>query len=222
QMTVQGPFGAVKETRVLNTVAARRVTGAQVSGVHVTPIVAKPGDTINVAYAANGKSGYVRLAGSDGTIWAQKPFSSSGAASFVVPPVGGAREMRVLVHVSKGRSTAESSAGFVVAAAAPPAQAASPSDSAGDSNSNGTFQLMTSSVPSGGTIKLQILSPRNDMHIALLDDSTEITSRDVGSDASTVILKAPVVKVPTRYTVVANFTDGFGQESVVEPVTIRP
>ena len=33
---------------------------------------------------------------------------------------------------------------------------------------------------------------------------------------------APPVTMPTRYTVVASFTDGFGQESVVQPVTVVP
>ena len=44
---------------------------------------------------------------------------------------------------------------------------------------------------------------------------------NVGAEADVVTLRAPAVTVPTRYTVVG-FTDGFGQESVVQPVTIPP
>jgi hypothetical protein len=35
-------------------------------------------------------------------------------------------------------------------------------------------------------------------------------------------LKAPAVTVAARYTVVASFTDGFGQETIVQPIMIRP
>jgi hypothetical protein len=223
QMTMQGPLGDVKEVRVLNAVASKPSAGAHIGSVQVTPVVAKPGQPIDVAYAASGDSGYIRLTSTDGTIWAQKPFSSAGAASFIVPAVAHTDEMRVVLHVTKGRSTAESSAGFVVAGA--PAARAIPSagdDDASTSGANGTFAVMTPNVPSGGTVRLNILSPRDHMHLALVDGSTEVRSVDVGSNAGIVTLTAPAVKVPTKYTVVADFTDGFGQESIVEPVTVHP
>ena len=50
----------------------------------------------------------------------------------------------------------------------------------------------------------------------------EVTGVDVGSDASTITLRAPTVRVATRFIVVASFTDGFGQESIVQPLTVRP
>jgi hypothetical protein len=223
QMTMQGPLGDVKEVRVLNAVASKPTAGAHIANVEVSPVVATPGQPIDVAYAASGDSGYIRLTSPDGTIWAQKPFSSAGATSFVVPSVAHTDEMRVVLHVTKGHSTAESSAGFVVAGA--PAErpvAAGNDDDASTGGANGTFAVMTPSVPSGGTVRLNVLSPRDHMHLALVDGSTEVSSVDVGSDAGIVTLKAPAVKVPTKYTVVANFTDGFGQESIVEPVTVRP
>ncbi|HEU5478701.1 MAG TPA: hypothetical protein VFU90_02660, partial [Candidatus Tumulicola sp.] len=78
-------------------------------------------------------------------------------------------------------------------------------------------------VKSGGAVHVKILSPRNGMRIALTDtQSHEVTGLDVGDDATTVTLKAPAVTLPTRYTVVASFTDGFGQESIVEPITVTP
>ena len=176
----------------------------------------------------------MRLTGSDGAIWAQKPFSRSGSTAFVVPPLAGTHEMRVVVHVTKGGSAAESSAGFIVAvappaaavAAVPAAQIAGDDGSAqvssAEAGANGTFQVTTPVVLSGGSIHVQILSPRNDMRISLNDATHEVTGRIVGSDATTVTLVAPTVKVPTRFTVMANFADGFGQESIVEPITVRP
>lgn len=231
QLMLSGPFGTAKETRVLNFEPRGR-DAAAITGISVDPIAAKPGQMVTVTYNASGTSGYVRLLGRDGTIWAQRPFSHGGKASFVVPPVSDSREMRVLLHVSKGRTNAESSAGLVVAAAmqaaakpAAPASDAGAADAtgAGDGGANGTFALLTPRVPSGGTIRVKILSPRNGMRVSLNDgQSHEVSGVNIGADQETVTLHAPSVSLATRYTVVASFTDGFGQESIVEPVTVAP
>ncbi len=230
QMTMQGPLGSAKEVRVLNAVPPKMRGGARIADIAVNPVVAKPGQAVNVGYAASGDSGYVRLVGTDGTIWAQKPFSPQGTTQFIVPTVDSTREMRVVLHVTKGRSAAESSAGLLVATAAAKA-ADTPQTVAGDNNpdgatddsDNGTFEVLTRSVQSGGAIHVRIFSPRNGMRIALTDpQSREVTGVNVGADAESVTLKAPSVTVAARYTVVANFTDGFGQESIVQPVIVRP
>jgi hypothetical protein len=218
----------------------------------VSPIVAHPGQSITVSYAASGDDGVLRLLGTDGTVWSQKAFSSDGKTELVVPPVTSSREMRVLLHVVKGHSAAESSAGLVVQVPSAPSSNQSASNSnvastdtgtsdtatsdtatsntatsntqpATDPNANGTFQLLSGRVKSGGSVHVQILSPRNGMHIGLMDtQSHEITGVDVGSDAQNVTLRAPAVKLATRFIVQASFVDGFGQESIVEPVTVTP
>ena len=61
------------------------------------------------------------------------------------------------------------------------------------------------------------------MRVSLTDGGSHpVAIVDAGRDSEIVTLVAPHVSVTTRYTVVANFTDGFGQESVVAPVTIVP
>lgn len=234
QMSMAGPLGTATETRVLNAVAGGAAS-AQIGGISVSPLVAKPGQTVNVAYSASGDGGYVRLLGGDGTIWQQQPFSRSGQTQLVVPPVTSSQQMKVLLHVSKGHSATQSVAGLLVV---PTAAAVRPVDSsailgdddpgagsagAADSSANATFALATATVKSGATIHVHLLSPRNGMRIALTDgQSREVAGMNVGSDSSDVTLTAPVVAAPTRYTVVATFTDGFGQESVVEPLTVVP
>ncbi|HVR46018.1 MAG TPA: hypothetical protein VMT95_05225 [Candidatus Binatia bacterium] len=234
QMVMAGPLGSAKETRVLNTLAAHGPGSAQIQDVTVTPAVAKPGQRIDVAYAAAGDGGYVRLLGADGTIWAQEPFSHGGQTQLVVPAVPTLREMRVLVHVNRGRSIAQSMAGLAVAAPAARADANAGTAIAGDdetgagassasANENGTFELLTPTVKSGGTIRVRIISPRDGMRISLMDSqSREVTGLTLGAEADVITLQAPAVAIPTRYTVVAGFTDGFGQESVVQPVTVTP
>ncbi len=230
QLALSGPLGIATEVRVLNALVPR-IRGAQIDDISVHPVVAKPGQTVDVSYRAAAQAGYVRLLDSDGTIWAQKPFSRNGLTEFIVPAAPNARELRVLLHVSKGNSIAQSMAGIVVANQSAPA-ATGDSQIAGDdatatvgtgADENGTFEVLNRTVKSGNPIRVRIISPRNGMRIALNDaQSREVTAMNVGADANVITMRAPAVRVAARYTVVAGFTDGFGQESVVQTVTILP
>jgi hypothetical protein len=234
ELTMRGLLGNATALRVLNStprIVANTGSAAYISDITVNPVVAKPGQAVEVAYAASGTNGYLRLLGADGTIWAQAPFSRKGSTQFTVPDLPGQRELRVLLHVTRAGSSAESSAGLIVAPAkpdtkpqnAPGVVGDNQMDSATDDYANGTFQVASPTVPSGGTIHVQIISPRNGMRLSLTDtQSNEITGINVGTDQQAVTLRAPRVSVATRYTVVANFTDGFGQESIVQPVTVMP
>lgn len=233
QLAMSGPLGRVEATRVLNALPAKPSGSASIENISVNPVVVKPGEVATVAYAANGDGGYVRLEGLDGTIWGEQPFSSSGQTHFVIPPVGAAGGLRVVLHVSKGGTKAESVAGLVLDVAPKLAATSAAPQIAGDddpavpaaasSDENGTFDVLTKEVRSGGTIEVKILSPRNAMRIALMDmQSHEVAGVDLGADADVVTLRAPVVSVATRYIVQANFTDGFGQESVVQPIVVDP
>jgi hypothetical protein len=231
RMAMDGPLGSASETRILNTLSSKQ-QAAQIDDISVNPVVAKPGQSVDVAYSAAADGGYVRLVGSDGSIWAQEPFSRTGETRLMIPPVPDAREMRVVLHVTKGKSTAESMAGILVTNALNPARpgwaAVGGKDDPGldavtGSDANGAFEVTERTVRSGNPISVRILSPRNGMRIALTDaQSHEVAGTDVGADADVVTLRAPTVSVPTQYTVVATFTDGFGQESIVQPVTILP
>jgi hypothetical protein len=234
RLAMDGPFGSTSETRVVNAIIAKGGASASIADLSVKPMVAKPGETLKVAYSAVGEGGYVRLEGTEGTIWAQQPFSRGGETQLVVPPVADGRELRVVLHVTRGASAAQSAAGILVSSphAAQAAADTGPTIAGDDdpndaatvgSDANGTFQVATRAVHSGDAITVKILSPRNGMRIALDDtQSKEVTGTDVGSDSDVVTLRAPAVTAATRYTVVATFTDGFGQESIVAPVTILP
>jgi hypothetical protein len=228
RMAMVGPLGSTSETRVLNALSSKQQE-AQIDDISVHPLVARPGQSIDVAYSAAADTGYVRLLGSDGSIWAQAPFSRTGETRLVIPPVPDTREMRVVLHVTKGSSTAQSMAGVLVTSGLNRAPAAGDADPAmaaitgSGSDANGTFEVTERTVRSGTPISVRILSPRNGMRIALTDaQSHEVTGTDVGADADVVTLRAPSVLVPTQYTVVATFTDSFGQESIIQPVTVVP
>lgn len=235
QVTMNGPLGRVSEMRVLNTLSVKAHAGAAIANISVNPLVAKPGDTVNVSYSAIGDGGYLRLIGSNGSIWGQEPFSRRGQTQFVVPPVAAGSQLQILLHVTKHGSAAQSAAGLVVAGSPHTSQAvAQASQVVGNDDpnavpatssdeSNGTFDVLNKTVKSGGAIQVKIFSPRNGMRLSIMDtQSHEITGVDVGSDAQMVTMRAPVVYETTKYIVVASFTDGFGQETVVQPITVTP
>lgn len=223
RLAMNGPLGSASDTRVVNAVQVTN-TGAQITDVSVHPAVVKPGAPIEVAYSAVGEGGYVRLVGTDGTVWSQRPFSRTGETQLQVPPFDDSRELHVVVRATKGQTAAQTVAGvFVTAPARTATDAAAPAADADAGGENGTFSLAARTVHSGDAIVVKIISPRNDMRIALTDaQSHEIAATNAGGDAQTVTLRAPTVTAATRDTIVATFTDAFGQESIVEPVTILP
>jgi hypothetical protein len=84
-----------------------------------------------------------------------------------------------------------------------------------------TFALTSKVVKSGATFPIKILHDEREMHVALMDmTGDEITGVDVAAGQKTISLTAPHVPKPDKYLVVATFTDGYGQETVVRPVTI--
>ena len=220
RLTIDGPLGGSSETLVVNAIG--RIKSANVRAISVHPVVAKPGQTILISYSAAGDEGYVRLIGTDGTIWAQRPFSKAGETRLVVPMVSDRREMHVLLHVTKGSSVAQSMAGILVENSRP-SRGHVREPSAGAADANGVFDVRTPIVMSGGSILLRVLSPRNGMRISLTDaHSHEIGATDVGAGAHIVTLRAPREPKATRLTVVARFIDALGEENVVRPLTILP
>ena len=147
-----------------------------------------------------------------------------------MPPIAGGQELRVRLHVTKGRSTAESIAGAVIAptvtrAAAPAVAglAADDDDAATAGDGNSVFKVSATTVRAGNNVEIKILAPRNGMRISLVDlQSHEVAGVQTNGQSDVVTLRAPWVAAPTRYIVEADFTDGFGQESIVEPITIVP
>jgi hypothetical protein len=92
-----------------------------------------------------------------------------------------------------------------------------------NTSANGVFAIASPKIKSGGAIHMRILSPRNGMVVTLTDmQSKEISTKPIGVDQDTVDIGVPRVSVATRYAVVMNFQDGFGQESVVQPITVTP
>jgi hypothetical protein len=73
----------------------------------------------------------------------------------------------------------------------------------------------------GQSILVQIVRHEPDLHVALMGSSgTELVGQDVAADESSVVLAAPEHPPTGRMAIVATFTKGFGQETVVRPISL--
>lgn len=225
RLSMIGPLGRNAETRVVNAIPLpkpRLLSGANIASIEIDPIVAHPGDLVHVMYASNGDEGFLRMLDQHGTIWAQIPSSKSGNSWMRVPLFDRDREMRVSLNIKRGPSSAQSSAGMIVIASkgAIGEDLAAKKDTGAE---NAIFKIAKTNVKSGGTVKIKVLTPRPGLRIALADtQSHEIDGMNVGFDQPWVYLRAPDVQLAQRYVIVASFTDGFGQESVVAPLIVAP
>lgn len=124
------------------------IGGAQISNLTVKPAVAKPGQPIDVSYAANGDHGYVRLQGRDGTIWTHQAFARNDETWFSAPPVSG-------THADTARAASSASNAPAIAGDNDPGSAAT------DSDASGTFEVLGHAVKGGNPIHVRILSQRH-------------------------------------------------------------
>jgi hypothetical protein len=73
----------------------------------------------------------------------------------------------------------------------------------------------------GQSIVVAIVRHEPDLHVALMGSSgTELVGQDVAADETSVVLAAPEHPPTGRMAIVATFTKGFGQETVIRPITL--
>ena len=232
RVAMDGPLGRASERRVINAVSGVRGR-ARINDISVNPIVARPGQAVNVAYSAAADGGDARLVGGDGTIWAQEPFSSGGQTRLIVPPVAPGSELRVLLHVTKKGTTAQSVAGLVVGEARTrgscrciaPSRRRRRSERGASERKRRRERHLRGGYEGRAERRLdsgEDFLPRNGMRISLMDlQSHEVTGVDAGTAADVVTLRAPTVSVATRYIVEAALpTASVG--NIVAPVTVQP
>jgi hypothetical protein len=227
--------------------AGRPALVARLDGVALEADAVKGGDPIPIDYRTNSKTGSVRLIDEMGTVRAEALLRSDGRSVLVAPYVDADQDFRVVIDAERGSGHAQAEipvrilrnlpdavgsadaprpAGMTVpaiaaggpgtAAEAAPA-AAGPVDTAAD---NAPFAVASEQSP-GRPITVTILRHEADLHIALMGSAgtEELVGQDVAPDENSVVLAAPDHSTG-RLAVVATFTKGFGQETVVRPITL--
>lgn len=190
------------------------------------------GDPITVTYPRGIGAGDVKLLDQDGTERAAALVSARGSSILIAPAVTVAQDFRVVVDFQRGQSVAESALPIRVL----PATSAAKTDAQGDAVArspkrpaalpaagSGPISVGSAPIRSGTPIFVHVLRFTAGMQIALIDgQGQELQRLDVTRGEDHLSLTAPTVGSPTKMLVVASFAHGVGQDSVIEPVTIRP
>jgi hypothetical protein len=247
----QGRFGSdTRTTHVVALGDQPKPSGRHVAAVRLDDVAleadsVKGGQPIAIDYRANSRTGSVRLIDEVGTVRAEALLRSDGRSILLAPFVEADQDFRVVIDVERGSGHAQAEVPVRVLHGLPSTVAQSdairsvvaPVTAGGAPATAGTVvaPAAAGAVPSdnapfavdpvqsvGATIVVQILRHEADLHIALMGSAgTEIEGEDVAPDQQSVILPA-IAHPPTgRFAVVATFTKGFGQETIVRPISLN-
>jgi len=217
-------LGAVAHSRPVKKKVAPVQPVAAISEVAVSPNPAKAGATVDVRYAANAISGTIWLLDNDGRAWAATPYDPSGHSSLVVPLSAGGHQLRVVVSAKRAGTTAQSSVGLLILPSGQSAQTADASDGAPASTTSLKPQLRLSSdsVFSGQAFVVRLTGVDGDMRVTMTNGAGRIVEQGDGTAEAGVSIQAPSVGTATNYSIVATFSDGMSEQSLVRSVTVHP
>lgn len=193
---------------------------AAISEVAVSPNPVKAGGTIDVRYAANAISGTIWVLDSDGRAWAATPYDPSGHSSVVVPLSAAGRQLRVVVSAKRGNTQAQSTVGLLVLPSGQTAQEAAPGSGADALHPQ--LHLSAASVASGQAIVARLTGVSGDVRVTLTNAAGRIVEQGDGTGEAGVSISAPAVGYATTYSVVATFSDGMSEQSLVRPIVVHP
>jgi hypothetical protein len=207
-------------------VRAPAAPGSLIGNLAVAPSPARAGQPITVSYSAVSTSGDVWLVGMDGRTWARGPLSAYGSTQLKVPQAAAGQEMRVVLHVQRGKAHAQSAVGISVLpdtqiASAPTAQPATPASSTPDQAAS--IVLNSQVVSAGDAVVVRANGTRGDVKITVTNSSGATVEQGNISDAGGAIsITAPDVSAVTTFFVVGTFSNGVSQQSIVRRLVVTP
>lgn len=200
------------------------VAAPQISELAVAPSAVHAGEKIMVQYATNAQAGDVWLIGADGRTWATAPLSPRGETALTVPQAAAGRDMRVIVHAKIGKQHAQSAVALSVlpdAVAAAPVPA--PSAQVEQRTSSPQIVLSAQVVTPGDNVTVRVSGMPGDVRVSLMDaNGTTLQQGDTAVDAGGVSFTAPSVSGVTTFYIVAAFSNGTMEQSVVRRMVVTP
>lgn len=220
--------------------AGRPAPVARLDDVALENDSVKGGDPIAIDYRANSRTGSVRLIDELGTVRAEALLRSDGRSVLVAPYVDADQDFRVVIDVEHGSGHAQAEVPVRVLRSLPDSVARSdaPRTGAGvpvvvgenaQPGNSATVDASADNAPfavapvqaAGQSIVVAIVRHEPDLHVALMGSSgTELVGQDVAADETSIALAAPEHPPTGRMAIVATFTKGFGQETVIRPITL--
>ncbi len=230
-------FGVdARQTRILAMPAAktRVITAPAVARQQPAAPQATPSSVLTLAhdtvsggkpivahFLAGAATGTARLIDQNGATRATALLRSDGSAILVAPVVPVDQEFRVAVQVQKGNYALESDAGVLVKANGRKTPAGSVPPAHANADPNSPFAIGSAPVHAGSPLPITVLRHERGLRIALTGPAgNEISAVNVPSAAHSVDLKIPRAARAEDDLLLATFTRGSAQETVVQPVHV--
>lgn len=237
RVTARGPFGSDERTTHVVALAAppaapapvkqaRRGLAARISSLQLAADDVRGGEPIVVDYRTAARAGAVRLIDEEGTVRAEALLNRSGRSILVAPYTDADQDFRVVVTTERGTSRDEAQVPVRIARTVPGPTTGTTAipDASTPAVADGTAPIAVPATARAGTsLTVTIMRHEPALRVALVDgNGTELSSRDVPPSAATVALATPANGTRNiRASVVATFAKGFGQETVIRPVTLE-
>jgi hypothetical protein len=235
RVSARGAFGAdAKTTHIVALPPAGTPAAvdqpAHVVGATLEKDAVRGGDPIVVNYRVAAETGAVRLIDEQGTVRAEALLSPRGHSTLVAPYVDADQDFRVVVNAERGNTHDEASLPVTILRGAPRTTAVAPVPAAATATTRATRAANAPGGPievgatqvAGQPIVVTITHAAPGLHVALMGDSSnELVGADADDSADgSLVLAPPPNLVPGRYSIVATFNRGYGQETVIRPITI--
>lgn len=234
-VNVTGPFGSKSSLQHIGIAARPPAPRAAPASAPVaprisefavvTPVVHANGD-LKLSYVTNAHDGDIWLIDEGGRLWARAPINAGGSTVVKLPQGTAGRQMRAVLHARNGGADAVASVGMTVLPDAtvdsnvPETRVGSMPNIKGAA---ATLTVSSDQVAPGDTITVAIEGKHGDTQVSLNDASgNSIEQGDIPMGQSAVTLSAPAVSSPKTYFVVANVTQGVGEQTLVRKVLVAP
>lgn len=179
------------------------------------------GGSVDVHYRTAATRGRVVVRDDKNTIWAQAPLSHKGVSHLALPSFGNDRELRVTLDAARGSERATSTLGLSVIAAAPPAP---PPDVqvARTLSAPSPVLIDAQRADPGSVLRAQIAAGTSHVRLTLETLQGNTISAVSVPDGST----GASIGIPRgargELVLVATYTVGAGEESVVHRIAVGP
>jgi hypothetical protein len=237
-MNVAGPFGArfaqqsiqVTPAPVVQQRAPRKrppprpaLIAPRISEFAIVTPLVHAGGNVTFTYATNAREGDIWLIDEAGRLWARTPITPYGSSTVNVPQAAAGRQMRAVLHARNGKLDDVASVGLTIL---PGASIAQPPPSVAHTRSTSrepALSLSSGTVGPGDSVMVAIEGNHGDAQISLNDaGGNSIEQGDIPAGQEAVTLSAPSVDHTTTFYIMANVTEGTGEQTLVKKLVVSP
>jgi hypothetical protein len=202
------------------------------------PGSARSGQSVRIDYRTAGNAGTVALVDEFGKTLARTELDAGGSSVLMVPNVGAAQDINVVVAARRGSERSSASAPLFVRpaerrapqpqtrATVPPLPTAAPAAPAELGQLSVEADTLTGPVDVtpvqsvGRPIVVRVLAHPHALHVSLFGvGGTPVAERDVPLGAQRVVF--PALSKPRDLSLIATYTRGSGEESTISTLSVR-